>query len=114
MKKTKQNKVEFDAPLPGTFHGAKVSKLIERYLPIVHINDNGLYRNDGLMVVADKRSMDDKIRKGLQKLFTNLAFIREVDMNFNVVLYLNVELDLRRDSVMHETKEQVTKCKRWI
>lgn len=74
--------------------------MINRFLLIVHINDHGLYRNDGLMVIADKRNVDDKIRNGLHKLFTNLAFIREVDMNFNVVLYLNVELDLGRDSVL--------------
>lgn len=43
----------------GSFDGAEVFELIGLYLlskinKIVHINDHGLYRNDGLRVVADK------------------------------------------------------------
>lgn len=81
----KTNKSVFDVP-QYSFDGAEVSELMGPYLrnkinKIVYINDHGLYRGDRLMAVADKRRVNDKIRQELPKIFKNLGFIIEVDMN---------------------------------
>lgn len=73
------NKGAFDV-LQGSFDGAEVSELMGLYLlckinNIVHMSDHGLYTDDGLMVVANKRKVNAKIRKELQKLFKNLSLI---------------------------------------
>lgn len=53
----------------------------------------------GMMVVPDKKRVNDKIRKQLYKLFKSLGFDIEVDMNSKVVQYLDTELNLETGNI---------------
>lgn len=48
-------------------------------------DNHRLYRDDGLMIVPEKRRVNNKIRKLLFKLFKNLDFEIEVNMNKKAV-----------------------------
>lgn len=71
MKKT--SKDGFNVP-QGSFDGAEVAELMEHFISnkinkIVHIDDHGLYKDDGLITVADNKKANDRIKKNAFKDF---------------------------------------------
>lgn len=68
---------------------------------IIHVSKQGLYWDDGL-IVLDKRKWNDRIRKKIFKLFKELGFDIEVEINLKVVQYLDVELNHIRESTYLE------------
>lgn len=72
----KSKKGDFDVP-QCSFYGAEFSELMGVYIlykinEILHIDNRGLCRDDGLMVVPDNRRVNDKIRKMFFKIFNSL------------------------------------------
>lgn len=73
--------------------------VLSKISEIVHMANQGLYRDDGLIWVTSNKRNNDKIRKFLLKLFKALVFEIEVDINRKVLEYLNAELNLPSGSV---------------
>lgn len=65
----------------------------------MHINDDGLYQDDGLMVEQDRRRENDNIREKLFKLFKRSGFDIKIETNLKIIQYLDIELDLINESV---------------
>lgn len=65
----------------------------------MHINDHGLYQDDGLMVEQDRRRENDNIREKLFKLFKRSGFDIKIETNLKIIQYLDIELDLINESV---------------
>lgn len=82
---------------------------------IIHVIDYDQYREDGSIVVFDKRKENDRIRKTLFNVFNELTFDIEFERNLKFVQYLNIELNLINKIVSPYTKpnSRQTLCKQY-
>lgn len=99
----KSRNIRFNVP-QAALDDAEILKLMGIFIlhkinKLVHINDHGLYRDDGLMVVSAKRRTNNNIRKKLFPLFNHLGFKITVYLNVKSVQYLDVELNLTTGTV---------------
>lgn len=81
--------------LEGSFDRTEVAELIGIFIlnkinKIVHIDDHGLYRDNGLIVAPEnKRSSDPPPKKKLHRIFKDLKFNITVEINKKVVQFLD-------------------------
>ena len=98
----KNNPDAFDIPM-GSLHGAEVCELIGLYLldkmkKIVYPGTYGLYRDDGLMVVRKSSCEMERLCKSLRCVFLESGFKITIEKELKRVEFLDVVLDLDRDS----------------
>lgn len=68
--------------------------ILNKINKIVYIDNHGLYRDDGLIIMPGNRKANNKIRKMLFKFFHGLKFEITVEMNKKIMQYLDVEFNL--------------------
>ena len=93
----------FDVTM-GAYDGAEICELIGTFLLsiIIGIYDKrniGLYRDDGLAVFKNASGpCNERIKKDLQKIFSDKSLSIEIECNKKVVNYLDVTLNLNDGS----------------
>ena len=93
----------FDVTM-GSFDGAEVCELVGLYIlnsltAITGKNETGLYRDDGLIVQRSKNGHElDKIRKDIIKVFQDIGFQIDIDINLKMVNFLDVTFTLNENS----------------
>lgn len=65
--------------------------ILNKFNEIVHIHNNVMYSDDGLVMVPDNRRVNDKIRNLPFKDIKVFAIEMEVDMIKKVAEYMDVE-----------------------
>ena len=89
----------FDVTM-GSFDGAEICELVGLYIldslsQNLIKNDLGLYRDDGLIVLRGKNGHElDKTRKEIIKIFKNIGFQIDININLKIVDFLDVTFNL--------------------
>ena len=88
----------------GSFDGAEICELIGLYIlsllqPIIKKGDIGLYRDDGLMILHKTNPQKtDKIRKQIIKVFKDIGFQIEIEINLPIANFLDITLNLTNET----------------
>ena len=91
----------------GSYDGAEICEFVGLFIlnslaKIIPINQLGLYRDDGLIIMHKKSGPQlEKIRKDIIKLFKNIGFQIEINVNLKIVNFLDVTFN-------HSTKNLMT------
>lgn len=87
--------------------------ILNKVNKIVHVENHGFYRDDGLIIVHGNRKANDNIRKMHFKLFQNLYFPIMVDMNKKgrIILGRIIQPFSRQSLSIHEIEHCVEACK---
>ena len=101
----------FDVTM-GSWDGAETCELVGNYLLSViqkkHGNNIGLYRDDGLRVFEATPQKEERIKKSLCKVFEENGLKVTIEANLDEVNFLNVTLNLPRNSFAPFTKPNNT------
>lgn len=93
----------FDVTM-GSYDGAEVCELLGLFIlnnlsELIQKKDIGLYRDDGLMVLRNKRGRaTDKIRKEVINVFKDINFQIDIETSLKSVNFLDITLDLSNNS----------------
>ena len=88
----------------GCYDGAEVCELVGAFIltklsSIINKNDIGLYRDDGLGVLRNMPgTQQERLKKQIIKVFKNVNLSITIEINLNVVNYLDVQLNLKDNS----------------
>ena len=89
----------FDVTM-GSYHGDKLCEFIDMYLlsqlwAIISKNDCGLYTDDPLMIQEYINGPQiDQLRKKIIKIFKEIGFKIDIEINFKIVDFLDVAFNL--------------------
>ena len=95
----------------GSFHGAEGCELVGLFIlsQLNQINFNGgLYRDDRLGVVQGTRRQNENKKKELCEIFRRNNLRITVEVNLKVIDFLDVTLDLERDTYRPSLKQNNT------
>ena len=96
----KSGNQDFDVPM-GCFDGAEVCELVGSYIlkklsSIINKEDIGLYRDDGLGLFRNlSGTQKERKKKQIIKLFKECNLTITIDINLNIVNYLDVQLNVK-------------------
>ena len=88
----------------GSFDGVEICELVGLYIldslsQNLIKNDLGLYRDDGLIVLRGKNGHKlDKTRKEIIKIFKKIGFQIDININLEIVDFLDVTFNLAENS----------------
>ena len=92
----------------GSWDGAETCELVGAYILSQvgdkHGNDIGLYRDDGLVAFEATPQRIEKIKKSLCEIFKDNGLKITIEANLDVVNFLDVTLNLTRNSFAPYTK----------
>ena len=97
--KKKDTESCFDVTM-GSFDGAEICEsvgiyILHRLSTIIEKNDNGIYRDDGLLVLHNvNKQQIDRTRKNIIKLFKDIGFNIDIETNLKVVDFLDITFNL--------------------
>ena len=105
----KNNHDQFDIPM-GSLHGAEPCELVGLHLldqlkTVLNIGDYGIYRDDGLIAFEGSPCKVEKVSKAIRKIFANNGFKVTIDNGSKAVDFLDMILDLNRNSYRPFRKE---------
>ena len=93
----------FDVTM-GSYDGAEICDLVGLFIlsnlsELLEKRDIGLYRDDGLMILRNKRGRaTDKVRKDVIQVFKNNNFQIEIETGLKIVNFLDVTLNLNNNT----------------
>ena len=93
----------FDVTM-GSYDGAEICDLVGLFIlnnlsELFEKSNIGLYRDDGLMVLRNKRGRaTDKVRKEIIQVFKKMNFQIEIETSLKIVNFLDVTLDLNNNT----------------
>ena len=88
----------------GSFDGAEICELVGLYIlgslsQTLIKNNLGLYHDDGLIILRGKNGHElDKTRKEIIKIFKNIGFQIDININLKIVDFLDVTFNLAENS----------------
>ena len=97
--KKKDNDSCFDVTM-GSYDRAEICEFIGTYLlsqlcTIINKNDSGLYRDDGLMIQKYINGQQiDQLRKKIIKIFKEIGFQIDTEINLKIVDFLDITFNL--------------------
>ena len=110
MKKSNENEDDFGISM-GSLDSAQASDMVGLFIlheltALVLIEDIGLYRDDGLLVIRNgTRYKCDKVRRFINRVFNRLDLKVDIGTNLKVVNFLDVTFDLTQNTYEPYRKE---------